>query len=326
MRRFLLPHREIVKDLTRFAQENGWFKVGVDSIEIARALGIDVYPNWHFGDSIAAALIHGTNCHPSIFLRDSDSEERKQFSCAHEIVHYRYHPGGTYRCTSDDLLGRTTNPFERQANIGAVALKMPEELVREEAAKWKANPAKLAELFFVSRQTMIIRLSELKIITDEQKEFLLSEEGYRWHNEWTLPARKGAEYTGSAASRQSESEYSEAAWKWAFENGGAKQKMAASNNRSSSSTANRFEACPRCHNNQFSEDALFCWKCGLYLFNICSRGMSNIPNPEECDKVNRPDARFCERCGSPTYLFEQGVLEPLPKVKVDDFDPDDVPF
>jgi Zn-dependent peptidase ImmA (M78 family) len=56
----------------------------------------------------------------------------------------------------------------------------------------------------------------------------------------------------------------------------------------------RYTECPRCGNNDFSNDANFCKICGLYLYNIC---FEDLPNYSfQCRvkfRVNPGDARFC---------------------------------
>lgn len=77
----------------------------------------------------------------------------------------------------------------------------------------------------------------------------------------------------------------------------------------STNTNNRFLCCPRCGNSIFSKDANYCKMCGIYLYNNCTNEQEGVNTyPDECGIRNSGDARFCERCGSPTRLFEQGLL------------------
>lgn len=72
---------------------------------------------------------------------------------------------------------------------------------------------------------------------------------------------------------------------------------------------NRFICCPRCGNNIFSKDANYCKMCGIYLYNDCTNEQGGAHTyPDECGIRNSGDARFCEKCGSPTRLYERGLL------------------
>lgn len=74
----------------------------------------------------------------------------------------------------------------------------------------------------------------------------------------------------------------------------------------------RIEQCPRCHNQQFSPNALYCRICGMDLYNRCD-GMEEdsygnwYPN-EQARHKNPSNARFCETCGRPTFFFDQNIL------------------
>lgn len=75
----------------------------------------------------------------------------------------------------------------------------------------------------------------------------------------------------------------------------------------------RVKECPRCHNKDFSDDAVFCKKCGLILINLCDPVQidSDINGrPMYADQhANPPDARFCEHCGRETLYYVGGVLK-----------------
>jgi len=74
----------------------------------------------------------------------------------------------------------------------------------------------------------------------------------------------------------------------------------------------RIEQCPRCHNRVFSSDAQYCRICGLSLYNLCDGGEEDdegrVWYNEERRHSKPSNARFCERCGRPTYFFENGIL------------------
>ncbi len=91
--------------------------------------------------------------------------------------------------------------------------------------------------------------------------------------------------------------------------------------------------CPRCGNDDFDENGIFCWLCGLPRYNECTRGRFEDEEDEAiCGEYNRPDARYCEMCGSPTEYLRIGFLKRWtpPEENEDgpkfEFNPDDVPF
>lgn len=70
----------------------------------------------------------------------------------------------------------------------------------------------------------------------------------------------------------------------------------------------RFKMCPRCAHSQFSEKASYCKMCGLFLYNDCQKQVK-IEGSVSCGEINPSDARYCEHCGSETYLSKKGLLK-----------------
>lgn len=76
----------------------------------------------------------------------------------------------------------------------------------------------------------------------------------------------------------------------------------------------RFSLCPRCGNDDISEEATYCKMCGFYLFNKCindsayNDSMVNFDYGQYCGAINDGDARYCEHCGSPTILTRAGLV------------------
>ena len=56
--------------------------------------------------------------------------------------------------------------------------------------------------------------------------------------------------------------------------------------------------CPKCGNEEFSDDAEYCKICGLQVYNYCAERHRNVGN-----------ARFCETCGRETVYYEEGLLQ-----------------
>lgn len=70
----------------------------------------------------------------------------------------------------------------------------------------------------------------------------------------------------------------------------------------------RVKICPRCENEEFSPDAIYCRICGAMLFNRC-KGKWDDYNQEWCWEHENPgNARFCEKCGKPTYFSIEKFL------------------
>ena len=75
----------------------------------------------------------------------------------------------------------------------------------------------------------------------------------------------------------------------------------------------RVMECPRCENEEFSDDAEFCKICGLEVYNYCA-GEKNYDDDGEFHAIiyhkNPSNARYCETCGAKTVFFEEGILQP----------------
>ena len=71
--------------------------------------------------------------------------------------------------------------------------------------------------------------------------------------------------------------------------------------------------CPRCHNNDISENETFCWNCGLELGNCCDNPECVYQGPlSERNVVELPDNfTYCPYCGSQTRFAKIGFVKPL---------------
>ncbi len=59
----------------------------VDPVIIGRSLGVQIF-DASLPDSVSGALIKNRGQDPYIMLEETDSPNRKRFSCAHELGHY----------------------------------------------------------------------------------------------------------------------------------------------------------------------------------------------------------------------------------------------
>lgn len=117
-----------------------------------------------FSDKDIAAALDRAN--KTIFVSASDKIERKSFSIAHEIGHYKLHKDIEtdlfYRSQATHLLSPEENQIETAANWFAASLLMPEKLIKEfwEIVK---DVEKLSKIFGVSQSAMRYRLKYLKL-------------------------------------------------------------------------------------------------------------------------------------------------------------------
>lgn len=112
---------------------------------------------------IAAALDRSSK---TIFVSAADKIERKSFSIAHEIGHFKLHKDIEtdlfYRSQAAHLLGPEENQIETAANWFAASLLMPEKLVKEFWTIVK-DVEKMSKIFGVSQSAMRYRLKYLKL-------------------------------------------------------------------------------------------------------------------------------------------------------------------
>lgn len=68
--------------------------------------------------------------------------------------------------------------------------------------------------------------------------------------------------------------------------------------------------CPRCNNEEFSQDAEHCRICGLSTSNKCEGYYDEEYGGHFVSHDNPSNARFCETCGKPTAFFNEEILKP----------------
>ena len=78
----------------------------------------------------------------------------------------------------------------------------------------------------------------------------------------------------------------------------------------------RFTTCPKCGNEEYSENAEYCRICGFDRYNYCE-GTRREDEFGEFLVVERHkncgNARFCEICGARTVLYSEDILVPYIK-------------
>ena len=80
----------------------------------------------------------------------------------------------------------------------------------------------------------------------------------------------------------------------------------------------RVTKCPKCGNEEFSKDADYCKICGTPFYNNCDgEDIYDYHGNYEghAEHKNPGNARFCEKCGKPTFFFNSGYLLPFDQVR-----------
>jgi Zn-dependent peptidase ImmA (M78 family) len=101
--------------------------------------------------------------------RADDAPERRRFTIAHELGHWicQYRAGrlAPFYCRPGDVAAAADRAAEREANVFAAELLMPEPAVR---AAWEREPeiAACAERFGVSGEAMHWRLYDLGLVEE----------------------------------------------------------------------------------------------------------------------------------------------------------------
>ena len=138
----------------------------VDPVTIARKLGLQVLDTILPGD-VSGALIKEPGKDPVIAIHHSDSDNRKRFSCAHELGHYilrletnKLESVYEYIDFRNAASGNGCDEEEIFANNFAANLLMPEKSVRE-LHKLQKSHYGMAQYFGVSNEAMNYRLNNL---------------------------------------------------------------------------------------------------------------------------------------------------------------------
>jgi len=118
-------------------------KLGLETVELS-------LPLWFCG-----SLIKDEDQY-YIVLNSIMTPEKKNFTIAHEIAHFKIHP--EQLC----YLKNSKRPWNHdEADVFAAELCMPSTLVKEEARKWFGDHKFLARIFKVAEEAMVHRLNEL---------------------------------------------------------------------------------------------------------------------------------------------------------------------
>lgn len=128
--------------------------------EVVKKFGLNVvefdFPNALSGVLKKERMVIGVNKnHPEV---------RQRFTIAHELGHFLLgHEISQGEDMIDDDFDKPVHK-EREANIFASQILIPEKLLKDEVAKNKINLKNLSEMFNVSEQAVTIRLLESNLI------------------------------------------------------------------------------------------------------------------------------------------------------------------
>jgi len=136
----------------------------IPALEIAEHSGVDVvFTDFNeFSDDVSGFCDFANK---KIYVNSSDKTQRKNFTIAHELGHWVLHRELFKDDTNEyKVLPRFTkpdydDPLEKEANFFAAELLVPTRLLKP--VRW-LPPAKLADLFFVSRTMMEHRVRNVR--------------------------------------------------------------------------------------------------------------------------------------------------------------------
>ncbi len=155
------------RDAEKLLREAGASIIPIDPVAVARAAGLRVIETSLDGNTMGI-LIKEIGQDPTIMLNESDGENRRRFTCAHELGHYvrRSDATGEFRTVDlrSDLSTQGIDEDEIYANEFAACLLMPESEVRRLRGENRSD-LEMAIRFGVSREAMQFRLKNLNLAT-----------------------------------------------------------------------------------------------------------------------------------------------------------------
>lgn len=139
--------------------------IPVDPVAIARAAGLRVL-DAELDEKTLGALVKNPGEDPVILLNQSDSPNRRRFTCAHELGHFVRRSEEAEEYTTVDLRNPVSatgvDPEEVYANEFAASLLMPEDEVKRFVEEG-LDDLEMAIRFKVSREAMQNRLDNLEL-------------------------------------------------------------------------------------------------------------------------------------------------------------------
>lgn len=136
-------------------------KLPVDILKIANELGLSV----RYLTGNAELLYSGEykqddgSGRPVCYINRNDTVERQRFTLAHEVAHHVLAHGPALRDTDRSM--HSYDPKEREANIFAANLLMPDKAVKSMIDSGITDAVRLADIFAVSVPALKIKMKEL---------------------------------------------------------------------------------------------------------------------------------------------------------------------
>ena len=150
---------DIRRQATRLLHSAGVSREPVSLRDVISALNLELVQNTREPFACEAALEPLGDGH-AIVLQGGGDERRRRFTIAHEIGHFVLHPQRR-RSERGGLVNEAGRVLEREADLFAAELLMPEDLVREAVREHGVDARRLADRFEVSQRAMQTRLQRL---------------------------------------------------------------------------------------------------------------------------------------------------------------------
>ncbi len=158
---------EAEKDAAKLLNATGGVSIPVDPVAIARTAGLRVLEA-ELDENTLGALVKRPGKDPTILLNEKDSDNRRRFTCAHELGHFVRRAEETDEYATVDLRNSLSaageDPDEIYANEFAASLLMPKSEVRALHAL-EMSDLEMAIRFKVSREAMQFRLKNLGLMS-----------------------------------------------------------------------------------------------------------------------------------------------------------------
>lgn len=154
----IYTHSYIKEEAQALLEEFNIRRAPVDVRAIAKGLGIDILEistdQWFYG----VLTRYGDDFY--IAVNKVMPETRKRFAIAHELGHYQLHAHDL------DYQRRPDKEYHhREADVFALELCVPTQLLVREAFSWFNDHRVLADVFGVSEPLMVKKMEELNLIS-----------------------------------------------------------------------------------------------------------------------------------------------------------------
>lgn len=156
--------RPSARDLLIAAKE---YRVPMDLESLAAKLGVDVLPVSDWPNEFSGQVVYDGGDRPQVQYNTNHSTTRIRFTVAHELAHVVLHLNpGEPRIMPRDTTFRAASREEVEANLYAADLLIPLPLLHEVIEDVGRDYRRLAEIFTVSKQAMLYRLSAYDAVVD----------------------------------------------------------------------------------------------------------------------------------------------------------------